>query len=92
MSRPWSGAVDALLLVTSTILIVAPEFRILPLQIAQLALWAWTVGSYWWRLHKAGVLGRTPRAIFHMDRRPRTDLLTFAAILAGTFAIILASH
>ena len=76
----------------AALMISYPEWRTGPARFAFLIMWAVVAASWIWRLHKAGVLSRTPGEIFNMKERPKTGLLEFLAIMAGIVVTVVTGH
>lgn len=80
--------VAGVLLTVATSIVFIPEVRTLPMRITLLVMWAITVGSNFWYLHRAGALGMTPKQIYNMETKPKFSILHAAAIAMGVAAIM----
>lgn len=74
----------------ATILVFMPESRTPALRAALVILWVPASLTLCWRYYKAGLLTRPIPAMHAMRNKPRTDLLTWAAIMMGSVALVVA--
>jgi len=90
MTAVLSKVAAAGLFVVATILVFLPESRTPALQAALVILWVSVSYGLGWRYYKAGLLTRSISAMHAMRNKPRTDLLTWAAIMMGSVAMVVA--
>jgi hypothetical protein len=85
-----SKVVAAGLFVVAAILVVLPESRTAALRTALVILWTWQSLALCWRYYEAGLLTRSIRVMHATRNKPRIDLLTWAAIILGSVAMVVA--
>ena len=85
----WTAATAALLVV-ATILIFLPETRTPALKAALVALWTPQSVACLWTSYKTGMLKMSMRELYRMGNKPKTDLLSWAAIMMGSAALVVA--
>lgn len=78
----------AALLVVSTCVVFIPELRVPAMRAALLSLMLANGAHFTWRLYASGMLGLTPKGIFHSRRRPQVSLLFTVATLMSVPAIV----
>lgn len=82
---------DAALLVVATCFVFIPEARVAAMTHVLYALAMAGAAIFIWRLYVSGMLGLTPKQIFHSTRRPRVTLLSTAATLMGVVAVVIST-
>lgn len=88
MAAVLSKAAAAGLFTVATILAFLPESRTPALQAALVVLWVSVSFKLGWRYYKAGLLTKSISTMHTMTNKPKTDLLTWAAIIMGSVAMV----
>lgn len=79
---------QAALLVVAILLISMPELNGVAATVVLLSLFGIVSVSSIWRLHRAGILGMSPRQVYRSSRRPKANLLEVFALLASIIAMM----